>query len=216
MSEQMTWLKTGEDGPLLLLAHGAGAPMDSDFMKRLSDALTSVGVRVWRFEFSYMAQRRLDGRKRPPPAAPKLLEEWDARMAEASRSVQSFFIGGKSLGGRMASHCIAGDNPRPVRGCLCFGYPFRPPAKLDSWRTGHFAGLRQPTWIAQGERDAFGGREAVQRHRGALAEPGGNPELYWVADGNHDFVPRKRSGLTWAANLEQAAASAAAFMHRHS
>jgi predicted alpha/beta-hydrolase family hydrolase len=209
-----TFLREGTDGPLLLLAHGAGAPMDSEFMDRLSQILVSSGIRVWRFEFSYMARRRQDGRRRPPPAAPVLLREW--RSAIAAAGEQSLFIGGKSLGGRMASLLVAEETPPPVKGCLCFGYPFRPPAKPDRWRTDHFSALKVPTWVAQGERDTFGNRQRVQAHLSALALPENNPEIEWVSDGDHDLKPPKRSTATWESNLDKVASTAAAFISRHS
>lgn len=212
MGDKTVWLKEGDSGPLLLLAHGAGAPMDSRFMSALSTALVAAGVRVWRFEFSYMAGRRQGKSRRPPPAAPVLLAEWHTAIT-SSEAGRLPFIGGKSLGGRMASQLVAQSATPGVQGCLCFGYPFYPPAKPDSWRTGHFPDLSVPTWIAQGERDTFGSRERVLAHLACgLAD---NPEIEWIPDGNHDFEPRKRSGATWKANLELAATRAAAFMHRH-
>lgn len=226
MPEKRIWIKEGSEGPLLILAHGAGAPMDSPFMTQLSAALVKAGVRVWRFEFSYMAQRRQDGRRRPPPPAPRLLAEWRAVLADptlSSANAAGVFIGGKSLGGRLASllaaeQLLTQDRLR-LNGCLCFGYPFHPPAKPAEWRTGHFPRLQIPTLIAQGERDPFGRRERVtaemQRVDVAGTGAGTNPYLFWVPDGDHDLVPRKRSDTTWKNNLTQVATGAATFMHRH-
>ena len=90
--------------PTLILAHGAGAPMDSGFMSDMAVRLAGHGVNVLRFEFPYMAQRRLDGGKRPPNPAPKLLECWREVYAQVRRHVAGpLAIGGKSMGGRMAS-----------------------------------------------------------------------------------------------------------------
>lgn len=188
--------------------------MDSNFMASLSGALADAGVRVWRFEFSYMQQRRQDGRRRPPPAVPRLLEEWRKRLADLPREEQEagLFIGGKSLGARTASLIAAEEQLHGVNGCLCFGYPFHAPAKPDKWRTEHFPRLRIPTWIAQGERDPFGSRSRILE-RAEL--PADNPRLYWARDGNHDLMPRKSSGTTWEQNLAMTAAAAAAFMVEH-
>lgn len=212
--------KSGVEGPVLLLAHGAGAGMDSDFMVALSAALVSAGVRVWRFEFAYMAQSRKDGRRRPPPAAPRLLAQWRDLIAGLTvedgpgAADRRIYLGGKSMGGRMASLLATETHARAISGCLCFGYPFYPPAKPDKWRTEHFSALKVPTWIAQGERDAFGSRARVLAQADKEQWPADNPQLHWVSDGNHDFIPRKRSETTWDANLQSVARAAAAFMLR--
>ena len=91
------------DGPddaatTLVLAHGAGAPMDSPFMAAMTDRLAGRGHRVVRFEFPYMAARRLDGRRRPPDRQPVLLTAWRA-VAAALGGSRRLVIGGKSMGG---------------------------------------------------------------------------------------------------------------------
>ena len=95
-----------DDGPTgapvtILLAHGAGAPMDSPAMTQITQTLTENGLRVVRFEFAYMAARRAGGPKRPPSAQARLLEEWKdvAIEVSTSRPRHRVFVGGKSLGG---------------------------------------------------------------------------------------------------------------------
>lgn len=177
------------DGPegapvALALAHGAGAPMDSPFMAHIAQGLGARGLRVARFEFPYMAARRADGKKRPPDRAPVLLESW--RAAIAALAGPHLAIGGKSLGGRMAS-LIADE--AGVRALVCLGYPFHPPGRQDKLRTEHLAELQTPTLILQGERDPFGTRDEVAGYRLSPAI-----RIAWCPDGDHSFKPRKASG----------------------
>jgi hypothetical protein len=193
-----------DDAPrTLLLAHGAGAPMDSPFMHHVAEGLAAAGWRVARFEFPYMAARRVDGKKRGPNPAHRLeacFREAIAEIGDPARLV----IGGKSMGGRIASR-IADD--AGVAGLLALGYPFHPPGKPERLRTAHLAGLRTPALILQGERDTFGGREEVGGYDLAATI-----QLGWLPDGDHSFKPRKRSGYTLEGNLDAAVAAADAFL----
>ncbi|PXX90874.1 alpha/beta hydrolase [Marinobacter vulgaris] len=206
--------RKGSPGPRLILAHGAGAPADSAFMERLASALSEEGVRTLRFEFPYMEKRRLDGRKRPPDRQPVLLEHFrrviDEIAAEAAAG-GPIFIGGKSMGGRMASHIIAqGDLPPDVSGAVCFGYPFHPPGKHERWRTIHFQDLQRPLQIIQGSRDPFGRRSEVEA-RGL--ETVDNLNLSWLEGGDHDYRPLARQQQSQEAMILRAASLAAAFIH---
>lgn len=185
----------------LLLAHGAGAPMDSEFMNQLADALARRGIRVLRFEFPYMAQRRRDGGRRPPNPMPALCEHFQARYAALDGPV---FIGGKSMGGRVAS--LVADE-LAVPGLICFGYPFHPPGRPERTRTAHLAGLATPALVVQGTRDPFGKPQEVAGY-----ELSAQLRLHWLESGDHDFKPLKRSGLTQLQLLEQAADAACRFM----
>lgn len=202
----------GEGTATLILAHGAGAPMDSAFMNLLSRYVAEAGIRVVRFEFPYMAARREDGRKRPPNNQRQLLDCWWASIDGVRERFggDSLFIGGKSMGGRMAS-LLAADpaiNERGVKGCLCFGYPFHPPGKPDKWRVEHLSALNVPLWIAQGERDPFGRFPEVSPRIAAWPQV----TLWPVAEGDHDFRPTKRGGFTQEGVMREAAEAAAAFM----
>ena len=143
------------DGPsgadaTFLFAHGAGVPMDHDWMTKVADGLGSAGVRVIRFEFPYMARRRTEGKK-PGPDRPAVIDAtWSERIAAAGGG-GAVFIGGKSFGGRMASLVADAEG---VRGLVCMGYPFHPPGKPEKTRTEHLASLVTPALILQGERDA--------------------------------------------------------------
>jgi hypothetical protein len=191
------------DGPTLVLAHGAGAAMDSRGMTALATRIAERGVRVVRFEFGYMAARR-QGLRKPPPRADTLLDEYRAVVAEVGgRPV----VGGRSMGGRVAS-MIASDPE--IAGLASVSYPWHPPARPDQPRIAHLAGLATPTLIVQGTRDPFG----------SPAEVAGYPlspaiELLWLEDGDHDLTPRKSiSGFTAAQHLDTAADAVASFVRR--
>ncbi|BCH30193.1 hydrolase [Mesorhizobium sp. L-8-10] len=190
------------DGPddahaTILLAHGAGAPMDSASMTATARALAAAGFRVARFEFGYMAARR-DGARKPPPRAETLNPEYKAAVTELS-AAGPLIIGGKSMGGRVASMvadelCAEGR----IAGLLCLGYPFHPPAKPEQLRTKHLADLRTPTLICQGTRDEFGTRDEVAGY--TLSD---SIEILWLEDGDHDLKPRKAvSGFSAADHLK--------------
>ncbi|KIH84895.1 alpha/beta family hydrolase [Pseudomonas batumici] len=190
----------GEDGPVatLILAHGAGAPMDSDFMNAMAERLALQGIAVLRFEFPYMAQRRLDGGKRPPNPQARLLECWREVYEGARRQVQGpLFIGGKSMGGRMAS-LLADD--LGAQGLVCLGYPFYAAGKPEKPRVAHLADIATPTLIVQGERDALGNRETVPGYALSAAV-----QVSWLAAADHDLKPLKASGFSHEQHLDTAA-----------
>lgn len=192
------------DGPddarmTVLLAHGAGAPMDSPWMNAVAKAFATAGLRVARFEFSYMAARRTGDGRKPPPKAERLLPEYVAAVDDLGPTNGPLIIGGKSMGGRVAS--MVADplfEAGRVAGLLCLGYPFHPPAKPDQLRTAHLADMRCPTLICQGTRDEFGARDEVSNYTLSKAI-----ELLWLEDGDHDLKPRKSiSGFTAAGHLQ--------------
>ena len=194
----------------LLLAHGAGAPMTSPFLETMTRLLTERGLAVSRFEFAYMAARREGGKRRPPPKAERLVDEYVAAVATLRSRLspgQALLIGGKSMGGRVASlaaDTLFGDGA--IAGLVCLGYPFHPPGKPDNLRTAHLERLRCPALIVQGERDPFGGRAEVEGYKLAPAI-----RLHWAGDGDHDLGPRGGSGFTRAGNLAAAADAVSAF-----
>ena len=189
----------------LILAHGAGAPMDSDWMTDMAVRLAALGVNVLRFEFPYMAQRRVDGGKRPPNPAPRLLECWREVYAVVRRHVAGrLAIGGKSMGGRMAS--LLADE-LGADALVCLGYPFYAVGKPEKPRVEHLAGLQTRTLIVQGERDALGNREAVEGYR---LSP--SIEICWLVAGDHDLKPLKASGFTHEQHLAAAAQRVAGFL----
>ena len=195
------------DGPgnaplTIVLAHGAGAPMDSPFMNAVAEGLAGRGLRVARFEFPYMAARRNGGRK-PPDREPRLREVW-LEVIESLGGAEQVVIGGKSMGGRMAS--LVADEAG-ARGLLCFGFPFHAPGKSPGSRIAHLETLRTPALIIQGTRDAFGTPDDVAAYR---LSP--SIRIAWVEDGDHSLKPRASSGRTEKQNLEEAIDLAANFV----
>jgi predicted alpha/beta-hydrolase family hydrolase len=196
-----------EDGPgdarsKLLFAHGAGAPMDSPFMNDFAQGLAARGLGVVRFEFPYMRDRR-EGGKRGPDPQPVLLASFRHRVQELGGGAR-LVLGGKSMGGRMAS-MIADEVG--ARGLVCLGYPFHPPKRPEKTRTAHLATLRTPALIVQGTRDPFGSPGEIASY--VLAP---SIRVALVDDGDHDLVPRKKSGRTAAQAMSEVIDLVAAFV----
>jgi uncharacterized protein len=193
-----------EDAPTtLVLAHGAGGPMDSPFMATAATGIAAAGVRVVRFEFPYMEARRRGGRGGPPDPEPVLRRRWLEVIAQLGGGGR-LVIGGKSLGGRIAS-LIADE--AGARGLVCLGYPFHPPGQPERLRTAHLEHLRTPALLVQGSRDTFGSRDEVQGYR---LSP--RIRLAWIEDGDHSLKPRVRSGRSEEKALGEAVALVTAFL----
>ena len=212
----MTELALLEDGATdaerrLLLAHGAGAAMDSPFLRTFVAMLTERDIATTRFEFDYMASRRVSPKRKPPPKAELLVQQYESAVQSVRGRMTpraKLFIGGKSMGGRVAS--MIADRLHAdglISGLICLGYPFRPPKKPEQLRTAHLLDMTCPALIVQGDRDPFGGRSEIEAmtlsHQIAF---------HWVSDGDHDLAPRGASGFTRRGNLEAAADAVAAFM----
>ena len=183
---------------MILFAHGAGAAMDSAAMTAASAALAGTGFRTARFEFAYMAVRRTSDARRPPPKAELLMHEYRAAIGALKTNGAKLIIGGKSMGGRVAS-MIADDERAAgrVSGLFCLGYPFHPPGKPESLRTAHLETLTTPALICQGTRDIFGSKEEVSTYTLSKAI-----EIRWLEDGDHDLKPRKAvSGFSHADHM---------------
>ena len=196
------------DGPesapvTLVLAHGAGLPMDSPFMDAVAGGVAAEGFHVARFEFPYMRARREGERRGAPDRPPVLKQTWlDAiSLLGAGGNV---VIGGKSLGGRIAS--MVADEAG-VRGLVCLGYPFHPPGQPEKLRTKHLQDLQTAALFIQGTRDPFGTREDVAGYR---LSP--RIVLHWLEDGDHSWKPRVSSGRTEAQNLAEGIAAIGAFL----
>jgi predicted alpha/beta-hydrolase family hydrolase len=206
MSEDLSLLV---DGPAsspatVVLAHGAGGPMDSPFLNDFAAGLAGLSLRVVRFEFPYMSARRRGIRSGAPDREPVLRETWRAAV-EAAGGGSRVVIGGKSLGGRIAS--LVADE-LGVRGLVCLGYPFHPPGQPAKLRTKHLADLATRALILQGTRDPFGGPDDVS---GYSLSP--SIQVVWVEDGDHSWKPRARSGRTMAQNLAFGIEKTARFVH---
>ncbi len=192
-----------ENGPLFVFAHGAGAGMEHDFMTAVAKGLVEQGIRVVRFNFPYMVKRSEDGKKRPPDRAPKLLEAYSEVIAHFASS--PVVIGGKSMGGRMASLLVEHEL---VAGIACLGFPFHPPGKPEKFKGDHLASIDKPTLILQGERDTFGKREEFDEF--VFSQ---QVKVSFLPDGDHSFKPRKSSGHTEAGNIALAVEQLSAFIN---
>lgn len=204
-------LWTAEPGAraTLLLAHGAGAPMDSSFMTRIAEACAAEGLAVARFEFGYMAKRRTTGKKTPPPKAEKLIPEFRAAIeaaAAAPERVGPLLIGGKSMGGRVAAMTAGEALPEDVVAVACLGYPFHGPGRPEEIRLAPLQKGLLPTLVLQGERDEFGNRAEVE-----TLDVGPNARFEWIEDGSHDFGPRGSSPATLKSNIAHACRTLVAF-----
>lgn len=200
--ERVVTMKYLTDGPadskhVFLFAHGAGGAMDTPWMNRVAKALGEKGIRVVRFEFPYMARRREGGKKGAPDRQPLLLDTLK-RVIDEHGGGPRVAIGGKSMGGRMAS--LIADEVE-ARALICLGYPFHPPGKPDQLRTAHLGSMKTPTLILQGTRDPFGTESEVPGY-----ELSKSIRVEWLTDGDHSFKPRAGSGCSELDNLLRAVA----------
>jgi predicted alpha/beta-hydrolase family hydrolase len=169
-----------------VVGHGAGAGQNSPFMVRFANGMAARDVSTATFDFPYMAT----GRK-VPDKAPVLEASWLEAVARARAEFAGLplFIGGKSMGGRIASHIAAQGCPG-LRGLFFLGYPLHPPGAPDKRRDAHLPQIQEPMLFVQGSRDAFGSSEEI----GALLPSLHHATLHVVPDGDHSFKVRARAG----------------------
>lgn len=196
----------------LVLAHGAGGGQRSSFMVRAAHALAARGITVATFDFPYIAEGRS-----VPDKAPVLEAAWRAAVEEAHRrkalATLPLFLGGKSMGGRIASQ-VAAAGVEGIAGLVFFGYPLHPPGRPQQRRDAHLPSIREPMIFIQGTRDQFGTSAEI---RELLPRLNAAAELFEVADGDHSFKTRMRvAGRKPEAALDDVFAAAAAFMTRRS
>jgi uncharacterized protein len=176
-------------GVTLILGHGAGAGQTSSFMVSFATALAARGIDTVTFNFLYMEQgRRLPDSKDKLEACYRAVIETVGRRKIGGKLA----IGGKSMGGRIATQVAAGDAPR-VAGLVLLGYPLHPPGKPDQLRAKHLPAIKAPMLFVQGSRDAFGTPEEL---RPILKKLKTSAELFEVADGDHSFKVLKRAGVS--------------------
>ncbi len=180
--------KGKQAGITLILGHGAGAGQGSSFMVSFATALAGRGIDTVTFDFLYMAQ----GRRLPDPK--DKLEACYRAVIETvrRRNPGPLAIGGKSMGGRIASQVAAGDAPG-VAGLVLLGYPLHPPGKPEQLRDKHLASIEAPMLFVQGARDTFGTPDEL---RPILAKLRASAELFEVAGGDHSFKVLKRAGFS--------------------
>ncbi len=177
----------------VLLAHGAGAPMESEFMGRTAEGLVDRGYGVMRFRYGYMERMSQEQRRFPPDRTPKLEEVHLAALHALRKrtATDRIVLAGKSMGGRMSSHLAAAGES--CAGLLYLGYPLHPAGKPDKLRSEHFPKIRQRSLFVQGTRDALCDLDLLKRELAAYGAPF---DLSIIAGGDHSFEVLKRSGRT--------------------
>jgi len=195
------------DGPddselTVVLAHGAGVPMDAPFMSVFAEGIANAGHRVARFEFPYMQRQRAEGKRFPPSPTPVLVERYLA-VVGALGGGSGLVIGGKSLGCRIAT-LIA--NQVGARGVVCLGYPFHPPGKPDNVRIEYLQYITAPTLILQGAEDPFGSPDEVAGY--GLPD---SVKINWLDGGDHHLATPDDSETSDEQNWTDGAGAIAEF-----
>ena len=184
---------------LYVVAHGAGAGMSHPFMERISQALATLGIATFRYNFPYMEARRGS-----PDRAPVLLETVRAAVGAAAEALPGvpLLAGGKSMGGRMTSQAQA-ESPLPgVQSLVFLGFPLHPPGRPATERADHLAQVQTPMLFLQGTRDDFAELELI---RGVTSSLGQRATLHLIDDADHGFHVPKRTGRTDAEVIEELA-----------
>ena len=201
---------TKPDSPIarFVFAHGAGVGLDHVFMEQITNLLVNADIEVVRFNFPYMIKRMQDGKRRPPDRMPALVEAYQKIVDELDYALPTF-IGGKSMGGRVAT-IVAADAQLPIKGVIALGYPFHPQKKPDKLRLSPIAQISHPLLIVQGERDALGNKQEVLSYTCTK-----QCQLLFLEDGDHDFKPRVKSGYKHQQHLATCAQKMVKFIHDH-
>jgi uncharacterized protein len=182
VKEPQAW----DHGTAIILAHGAGQGMHSPFMSYFHTELAKHGFLSVKFEFEYM-----EGKRRVPDPQPKLQSRYRSMVERviADHGPKRLIIGGKSMGGRVASY-IAGDTPG-VTGLVFLGYPLHPPGKQDQLRDQHLYALKLPMLFISGTKDTFAERALLE---GVVGKIGANATLVWVEGGDHSLKRGRKDG----------------------
>tara|TARA_B110000091_G_scaffold65177_1_gene71819 strand:+ start:3696 stop:4379 length:684 start_codon:yes stop_codon:yes gene_type:complete len=189
-----------EPKALLVLAHGAGADMDHEFMEIIASQLNLHKISVIRFNFPYMIRRAEDGIRRPPDRMPKLIDCFLSLLSSIDTQLP-LFIAGKSMGGRVAAtllnESIAGDIFSRFKGGICLGYPFHPQKKPEKLRLEPLQRNQKRLLIVQGERDALGNKDEISHYDLSTL-----CQVLFLPDGDHSLKPRVKSGFTHQQHIE--------------
>jgi uncharacterized protein len=203
--------RAADEGPLLVLAHGAGADQRHRFMVGIARRLSERGVSVVTFNFLYMENKR-----KTPDRAPLLEATWRQVLdgiVERLAPGGVVAIGGKSMGGRIASQVVAAkpdsSSWRKVGGLVLLGYPLHPPGQPEKPRTAHLPNIAVPTLLVQGTRDTFGTRAEVEPIFGALKT---RVDYEFIEGGDHSFSLPRSSGYTENDILDRVADRVAAWL----
>ena len=198
----------------MIFAHGAGAGSHHPFMLDMVSLLNAQSIDVWTFDFGYMHRGLIENKKRPPTRLPSLILEYQHIIEQVRARINDapLWLGGKSMGGRVACHVLQEYQhgnlpeqqsfPKQIQGGLVIGYPFHPAAKPEKLRLEVLQSSTHPILICQGERDALGSQAQISEY----AVPD-NVQVQFFVDGDHSLYPRKASGLSQAEHMQQAAIS---------
>ena len=192
---------------ILLLAHGAGAPMDSTFMNTISDGLNNNGIITFRFEFPYMEKRR-SGKNTFPDKLDVLCDFYKKIYFNIKKinPDKNIWLGGKSMRGRVSTLI---SRSLDIKGVIVFGYPFHPINKLDKLRLESLQLSGPPILIIQGTRDKFGTITEVKKYKIHK-----NNTIFWIKDGDHSYNTLKKSGLSSKDAIVQAYNEASIFIKK--
>jgi predicted alpha/beta-hydrolase family hydrolase len=196
--------QSGPPTATLVLGHGAGAPQTHPFMVAMAKALAARGIEVATFNFLYM-----DGKRRAPDRSEVLEATWVAALeaVRARAGDRRLFIGGKSMGGRIATQVAARDGV-DVAGLVLLGYPLHPPGQPTQLRKAHLPGVRAPMLFVQGSRDAFGTPAELEPVLEGLAK---GTRLFVVEGGDHSFARPKSQGGSLEQTIARVADEVASF-----
>ena len=204
----------------VIFAHGAGANMSHEFMNDISKLLNASGIDVLRFNFPFMDKRGLTGKRYPPDRMPKLLICYETVIEHVVEKKLNkdlpLFIGGKSMGSRVAASLVADSDLLKSRlldqisGVFCIGYPFHPAKKPEKLRLEPLVDANKPILIVQGDRDTLGNKVEINTYQ--LAE---HCHCVFMEDGDHSLKPRVKSGYTLQAHMKRAVEEIVHFTEAH-
>lgn len=201
----------------IVFAHGAGADMHHEFMTHVSALLNKANINVLRFNFPFMDKRIELGKRYPPDRMPKLVDCYkrminDLPVSDSNQAMLPLFIGGKSMGSRVAV-TIAGDDDIAmlIRGVFCIGYPFHPTKKPDKLRLEPLQNTQKPVLILQGDRDTLGSQTEIEQYKVSPL-----CQTVFLPDGDHSLKPRVKSGYTHQQHIETAVSALVKFIKEES
>jgi uncharacterized protein len=210
----LTYLPSVRDrsGICLILAHGAGANQSSTFMVRFATGLAIRGVDTVTFNFIYSenGKRFPDRNDKLEACYRRVIEAIQSGQLSKSISHDKLAIGGKSMGGRIASQ-IAAATPDGIAGLVFLGYPLHPPGRPEKLRSKHLPAIRAPMLFVQGSRDAFGAPAELERIFGGLQAPA---DLVAVDGGDHSFKVSKKAPISQEAVYESVLDEIVRWLHR--
>jgi len=214
LNEQQVFEAAKKPIALFVLAHGAGADMSHEFMADFSSRLVAENISVLRFNFPYMIKHSEDGKRRPPDRMPKLIESYLSIISKIDTRLP-IFIGGKSMGGRVAAtlmnETVSHEHFTKVSGAICLGYPFHPQKKPEKLRLEPLQEAQKNILIVQGERDALGCKEEITDY--SLSK---FCKVIFVEDGDHNLKPRVKSGYTHQQHVSTAIQAVVRFIDENS